>query len=85
MNKIVCLKENSKKIVLIFDSEQISSPMWDGIVVKDATNLSLGRIVDSELGQFEYLYTKEREIFLLSKPQNMEFDEAFGYVLKNLS
>lgn len=84
MNKIVCIKENPKKIVLIFDSEQISSPMWDGIVVKDA-NLSWGRIVDSELGQFEYLYTKEREIFLMSKPQNMEFDEAFGYVLKNLS
>lgn len=84
MNKIVCLKENSKKIVLIFDSEQISSPNWDDIILKDA-NLYWGRIVNSELGVFEYLYTKEREIFLISKPSNMEFEEAFGYVLKNLS
>lgn len=84
MNKIVCTKENPKKIILILDPQELTNPNWDDIILKDA-NLYWERIVDSELGQFEYLYTKEREIFLMSKPQNMEFDEAFGYVLKNLS
>lgn len=46
--------------------------------------LSFGVLTDSEVGRFEYVYTKEREFLLTSKPDNMSLGAAYEYLFKNI-
>jgi hypothetical protein len=84
-NGIVVDPNQPKRIIAIIDEPLVA--WWEqnmtALRVIKNPDLRSGMTVDSEVGRFEYLYTKEGEVLLTSKPEHLSLGEAYNYILKN--
>ena len=81
-NFIVVDKSQPKRIIAIVDEAlaawwKQNFPMFDVI----QSHLSFGIYTNSEIGRFEYVYTKEGHFFLTEKPSNLSLAESYQIIL----
>lgn len=81
-NFIVVDKSQPNRIIAIVDEAlaawwKQNVPIFDVIQI----NLHYGSYVDSNIGRFDYLYTKEGHFFLTEKPSNLSLAEAYQIIL----